>query len=113
MNTDVPGPVIFHQVTTNFTSITLSWTAPSDNSGVIADYEIQLTCDGTSTTIKSSREMYVLPDLSPDTRVELSVSAVSICGAVGVLSATTEYTNDIRKLRHSIRLKNTLILSIG
>ena len=70
--------------------------APYDN-GVIADYEIQLTYDGTSTAVNSVKEMYVLPNLIPDTRVEFSVSAVSICGAVGVLSTTTEYTNSIRK----------------
>ena len=102
-NTDVPGPVLFHQVTTNFTSITFSWTAPSDNSGVIVDYVIQLMHDGTSTTVISAEEMYVLPDLNPDTRVEFSVSAVtSVCGAVGVVSTTTEYTNTIRKSRYNI-----------
>ena len=45
--------------------------------------------------------MYVLPDLSPDTRVEFSVIAVSICGAVGVVSTTTEYTNAIRESRYT------------
>ena len=101
-NTDVPGPVLFHKVITNFTSITFSWTAPSDNNGVIAYYEIQLIYDETSITVSSAEEMYVLSDLSPDTRVELSMSVVSICGAFGVLSTTTEYTNAIRKLRWSI-----------
>ena len=56
--------------------------------------------------------MYVLSDLIPDTRVELCVSAVSVCGAVGVPSTTTEYTNAIRKLTY-INNKNTRILSIG
>ena len=96
-DTDVPGPVLFHQVTTNFTTITFSWTAPSDNSGVIVGYEIQFTYDGTSSTVNNAKEVYLLPDLSPDTRVEFSISAVSICGAVGVVSTTTEYTNTIRK----------------
>ena len=96
-NTDVPGPVLLHQVTTNFTSIIFSWNAPSDNSGVIEDYEIHLMHEGTSTTVNSAKEVYVLPDLNPDTKVEFSVSAVSICGALGVLSTTIEYTNSIRK----------------
>ena len=96
-DTDVPGPVLFHQVTTNFTTITFSWTAPCDNSGVIVGYEIQFTYDGTSSTVNSAKEVYLLPNLSPDTRVEFSISAVSICGAVGVVSTTTEYTNTIRK----------------
>ena len=99
------GPVLFHLVTTNFTSITFSWTAPSDNSGVIAYYAIQLIYDGTSTAVNSAKKMHVLPNLSPDTKVQFSVRAVSICGAVGVLSTTTEYTNSIRKSRYSIRLK--------
>ena len=100
-DTDVPGPVLFHQVTTNFTSITFSWTAPSDNSGIIVDYVIQLTYDGTSTTGNSAKELYILPDLSPDTRVEFTVSAVSVCGAVGELSATIEYTNAVRKSKYT------------
>ena len=78
------------------------WTAPSDNSGVIVDYVIQLMYDGTSTAVNSAKEMYILPDLSPDTRVEFSVNAVSVCGAVGVVSTTTEYTNPIRKSRCSV-----------
>ena len=101
-HTDAPGPVLLYQVNTNFTSITFSWTAPSDNSGVKAYYDIHLTYDETSSTISSAKQMYVLPDLSPDTGVEFSVSAVSICGAVGVLITTTEYTNSIRKSRYSI-----------
>ena len=104
-NTDVPGPVLLHQVTTNFTSITFLWIAPSNNSGVIAHYVIQLIHDGTNTIINSLKEMYVLSDLSPDTKVEFSVSAVSICRAVGVQSTTTEYTNSIRKSGYSIGLK--------
>ena len=95
--TDVPGPVLFHQVTTNFTSITFSWKAPSDNSGVIADYEIQLSYDETSSAVITAKAIYAVPNLIPDTRVEFSVSAVSVCGAVGEVSATTEYTNSIRK----------------
>ena len=105
LNTDVPGPVLLHQVTTNFTTITYSWTAPSANSGVIKDYEIQLSYDGTSTTVNNGKEMYILPDLSPDTRVVFSMRAVSICGAVGVLSTTTEYTSSIRKSRYNIQYK--------
>ena len=58
--------------------------------------------NGTSTTANSAKEMYVLSDLSPDSRVEFSVNAVSICGAVGVLSTTTEYTNSIRKSRYCL-----------
>ena len=58
--------------------------------------------DGTNTTVNSAKEMYILPDLSPDTRVEFSVAAVSICGTVGVVSTTTEYTNSIRKSIYKI-----------
>ena len=110
-STDIPGPVLLHKVTTNFTSITFSWTVPSANSGVIKDYEIQLLYDGTSTTVNNGKETYILPDLSPDTRVVFSVSAVSICGAVGVLSTTTEYTSSIRKLRYNIQYKYCPIFS--
>ena len=63
---------------------------------------IQLTYDGTSTTVNSVKEMYILPDLSPDTRVEFSVNAVGVCGTVGVVSTTTEYTNPICKSRYRI-----------
>ena len=51
--------------------------------------------------------MYVLPNLNPDTRVEFFVSAVSACGAVGVLSSTTEYTNAVCKSTDTI-IQNTL-----
>ena len=55
--------------------------------------------------------MYVLLDLSPDTRVEFSVGVVNICGAVGVLSATTEYTNAVRKSRYTIIQKHSVLLA--
>ena len=113
-NEDVSGPVLLHQVTTNFTSITFSWTAPSDHSGAIADYEIQLTNDGISSKVKGAKELYVLPDLIPDIRVEFSVSAVSICGAVGVLSTIYNWINKCYcRLRYRIWSKNSLVLSIS
>ena len=104
-DTDVPGPVLFHQVTTNFTSITVSWKAPFDYSGAIVAYQIQITYYNAATTVNTDKEMYVLPNLNPDTRVEFSVSAVSACGAVGVLSFTTEYTNAVRKSAYTIMQK--------
>ena len=110
-DTEAPGPVLFHQVTTNFTSIVISWKAPSDDNGVIVDYEIQINYDLTTTTINRAKEMYILPDLSPDTRVEFSVSAVSVCGAVGVVSATTEYTKAVRKSSYTIIQKHTILFS--
>ena len=57
--------------------------------------------------MNTDKEMYVLPDLNPDTKVEFSVGAVGVCGAVGVLSTTTEYTNAVRKSRYTI-MQNTL-----
>ena len=95
--TDVPGKVIFNQALTTVASITISWTAPSDDNGAVVMYQITYTYDGMNATVTTTEPMYVLEHLNPATRVELSVSAVSICGAVGEPSSTTQYTNEIRK----------------
>ena len=106
---DVPGPVFFNPATTNLMSVTISWTAPYEGSGAIVEYQIWIVYDGTSTVVNTVKEMYFLPDLSPDTRARFSVSAVSVCGAVGVLSTTTEDTDSIRKSRCIPSCKNTPI----
>ena len=110
---DVPGPVFFNQATTNLTSVTISWTAPSDENGAIVEYRIQINYDGTSTVVNTDREMYFLSDLNPATRVRFSVSAVSVCGAVGVVSTTTEDTDSICKSMktHTILQKCFLLLT--
>ena len=103
---DIPGPVRFNLVTATLTSITISWTAPSDDNGAIVEYQIQFTYNRTTTTVNTTKEMYVLLDLSPDTGVEFSVRAVSVCGAVGVVSTTIEDTNAIREKRYTMLQKN-------
>ena len=87
----------FNQAITTLTSITISWTAPSDDNGAVVGYEIQYTYGGTYTTVSTTELKYTLDDLIPATGVEFSVSAVSICRAVGKPSTTHEYTTDIRK----------------
>ena len=82
---------------TTLTKITISWTAPSDDNGVILQYMIQFNNDGISTIETITELMYVFEDLAPSTEVEFSVRAVSICGLVGEPSGTTESTDAIRK----------------
>ena len=82
---------------TTLTSITFSWTAPSSDNGVVLQYTIQFTKDGISKTENTTKLIYELEDLAPSTEVELSVSAVSICGLAGEPSVTIESTDAIRK----------------
>ena len=101
--------MFFNQANTNLTSVILSWIAPSDDNGAIVEYQIQIIYDGTSTVVNTAKEMYVLSGLSPATRARFSVSAVSVCGAVGVVSTKTEDTDSIRKSRCIPSCKNTPI----
>ena len=82
---------------TTLTNITISWTAPSNDNGVILKYMIQFTNDGNSTIENITELMYAFEDLAPSTKVEFSVSAVSICGLVGEPSVTNQSTDAIRK----------------
>ena len=95
--TDVPGKVVFNQAITTLSSITISWTPPSDGNGKVVDYQIHYNYNGTDTTVTTTETKYVLEELIPAMIVQFSVSAVSICRAVGEPSTTTEYTIDIRK----------------
>ena len=95
--TDVPGKVAFNQAITTLSSITISWTPPSDDNGRVVEYQIQYKYNGTDTTVTTTETKYVLEELIPATSVQLSVSAVSICGAFAKPSTATEYTTDIRK----------------
>ena len=70
-----------------------------------------MTYYDTATTVNTDKEMYVLPDLNPDTRVEFSVGAVGVCGAAGVLSATTEYTNAVRTSTYTMIQKHTVLFA--
>ena len=97
MLTAVPGKVVFSPAITTLTSITISWTAPSDGNSAVVGYKIRYTFGGTDTTVTTSELKFVLEDLTPSTRVQFSVSAVSACGTEGEPSITTEYTIDIRK----------------
>ena len=96
MLTDVPGKVVFNEAVTTLTSITISWTPPSDVNGAVMEYQIQYTYTGTDTTVTTTQTKYML-EVLPATSVQFSVSAVSVCGAVGEPCTTTEYTQDIRK----------------
>ena len=79
------------------TSITISWTAPSYDNGVIVKYQVQSTNTGVSTIKNVTDVIYVLEDLGPSTEVEFSVSAISTCGLVGEPSDTTQSTEPVRK----------------
>ena len=89
--------MIFNQAITTLTSITISWTAPSDGSGAIVEYLIQYTYHGTNTTLTTNEEMYTLQGMLPSTRVDFFVSAVSNCSVVGEASTAVEFTDNIRK----------------
>ena len=82
---------------TTVTTITISWTAPSNDNGVVQKYLIRFTNNGASTMDNTTELMYVIEDIAPSTGVEFSVSAVSICGLVGEPSNRTEVTKAIRK----------------
>ena len=97
MLTDAPGKVVFNQAITTLTSITFSWTAPSDDNGALVSYQIQYSYSGTENTDTTTELMYTLKDLMHATRVHFAVSAVSICRVVGEPSIATETTADIRK----------------
>ena len=85
---DFHGKVLFNQVITTSTSITISWTPPSDDNGRVVHYHIQYNYNGTDTTVTTTEIKYVLEELIPATSVQFSVSAVSICRAVGEPSIT-------------------------
>ena len=95
--TAAPELVIFNMALTTLTSITFSWSAPSNDNGVVVEYMIQFTIEGTSTTKNITELMYVFEDLAPSTEVEFSVKAVSVCGLIGESSVTIAYTEAIRK----------------
>ena len=95
--TVVPGKVVFNQAMTTLTSITISWTEPSNDHTIIMKYHVQFTNSEALTTDTTTKLMYVLEDFPPSTKIDFSVSAVSTCGVVGESSSTTEYTNAIRK----------------
>ena len=97
MLTGVPGKMVFNQAITTSTSIAISWTPPSDDNGRVVEYEIQYTYNGTDTTVTTIETKHVLEELIPATSVQFSVSAVTICRAVGEPSTTTEETIGIRK----------------
>ena len=97
MLTDVPGKVIFNQAITTLTRITISWTSPPDDNGAVVEYQLTYSYDGTDDTVTINQLKYMLEDLNPATTVQFSVSAISICRAVGQPSTTSEHTNDIRK----------------
>ena len=90
--------VHFNQAIVNLTSITISWDKPPSDNGVIVEYLIQLTYSGMSITMNRTKEAHTLDNLSPSTRIEFTVWAVSICGAIGIASTTSETTKSIRKL---------------
>ena len=71
---------------------------------------IQLTYGEKDITINTTEETYMLENLSPATRVDFIVSAVSICGAVGEQSTTSEITDAIRKSMYIILL--TILLKL-
>ena len=93
----VPKKVNFNQATQTLSNITISWDTPSSDNGAIVEYMIQYTYNNTDNIVNTTKEMYVLASLSPATEVKFSVSAISICGAVGKASTTTEQTKAIRK----------------
>ena len=82
---------------TTFTSITISWTGPSNDDGIVMEYQVQFIHDNSATTANTTELTYMLEDLSPSTRVDFSVRAVSNCGQLGELSSTTEYAISVRK----------------
>ena len=96
-HTGVPQKVNFKQATQTLSSITISWDTPSSDNGAIVEYVIQFTYNNSENIVSTTKEMYVLASLSPATRVKFSVSPVSVCGAVGKASITTERTEAIRK----------------
>ena len=89
--------VNFKQATTTLTGITILWDAPPSDNGAIVEYVIRLAYDEIDITVNTTKEMYVLANPTPANRVEFTVSAVSICGAVGEPSTTSENTDSIRK----------------
>ena len=93
-----PEKVHFKQAIVSLTSITISWDKPPSDNGVIVEYVIQSTYGEKSITMNTAKEMHTLVNLSPSTRVEFTVRAVSICGAIGIASTTSEATKSIRKL---------------
>ena len=95
MLTDVPGKVVFNQAITTLTSITISWTPPSDDNGRVVEYQVHYIYNGTHTTVTTTETKYVLEELIPATSVQFSVSAVSICKAVGETSTAIEHTIEI------------------
>ena len=97
MLTDVPGKVVFNQAITTLTSITISWTPPSDDNGRVVEYQVHYIYNGTDTTVTTTETKYVLEELIPATSVQFSVSAVSICRGVGETSTAIEHTIAIRK----------------
>ena len=82
---------------TTLTSITISWTGAFNADGIVMEYQVQFTYNNSATNAKTTELMYKLEDLTPSTKVEFSVRAVSNCGQVGESSSTTEYTKSIRK----------------
>ena len=82
---------------TSVTSITISWTGPANDDRIVMGYRVQFTYNNSATDAYTTELVYLLEDLTPSTKVEFSVRAVSNCGQVGEPSSTTEYTKPIRK----------------
>ena len=106
LHTAVPGKVVFNQVMTTFTSVSISWTGPASDNGIVMEYQVQFTSNNSDTTANTTELMYTLEDLTPSTRVDFSVRAVSNCGQLGESSFTTEYADSIRKSIHTMYYKN-------
>ena len=97
LHTAVPGKVVFNKVITTFTSITISWTGVSSDTGIVMEYQVQFTSNNSSTTANTTELMYKLEGLTPSTRIDFSVRAISYCGQFGEPSSTTEHAKSIRK----------------
>ena len=109
----VPEKVVFNNVMTTLTSITISWTGPANDVAIVMEYQVQVTYNNSATTVNTTELMYTVEGLSPSTRVDFSVRAVSYCGQLGELSFTTEYAKSIRKsLRTMSYRKCTILLHV-
>ena len=97
IHTVVPEKVVFNKVIATLTNITISWTGPPKDDRIVMGYQVQFTYNNSATDAYTTELMYMLENLTPSTKAEFSVRAVSNCGQVGKPSSTTEYTKSIRK----------------
>ena len=101
-----PGRVSEVQTEAAFTSLRVSWQPPLEPNGVILDYEASYRF-GRSPPIKvgvSSDRSIVIPELTPGTRVEVTVFAVNSAGSG---KATTQYL----RTEHIPREKTIILLA--